>query len=133
MAERKESAIVGRTREIAEAVQDVRAVIERHLPVIRDEADVRGYQTYPKRLRALHLGLSLCVHAPTGDSLAKRLKVVPAEYIDRAPDGKTTVRCLCGAEHERAELVECPGGCNRWFVGDDSGVWAVRLPEGDDA
>lgn len=123
----KESAIVARTREVAEATADVatavnrhRAVIEQHLPRVQ-----RGYVTYPRRASALELGLRLCVHAPTGDSLAKRLKVVPAEYVD-----DEAIRCVCGETvARRADRLEQCGGCDRWFVSDDSGTWAVRLPE----
>lgn len=118
----KESAIVARTRQVAEAVDDLRAVIERHLPVVDP---VRGYQTFPRRMSALELGLALCVHAETGDSLAARLKVVPAEYVD-----EDTIRCVCGETVARRDdrLEQC-AGCDRFFCSDDSGTWAVRLPE----
>jgi hypothetical protein len=125
----KESAIVARTREISEAVDDLRGEIERRLPIPVPE--LRGYVSQPSRPRALSLGLRLCVDVEAGTSLAQKLRPVPAEYVTEA-DGVVTVRCRCGETHVRAELHEC-AGCDRWFVGDASGVWAVRLPTADEA
>jgi len=127
VAPSKESAIVARTREVGEAVHDLRATIEERLPVPRPEP--RGYVSDLRQPRALELGLRLCVHAETGDSLAKRLKVVPARFVD-----DDTIKCLCGSVVPRTadRLTECEG-CDRWFVSDDSGTWAVRLPEAVDA
>lgn len=122
----KESAIVARTRELGEAVVDLRRTIEEALRPVREQ---RGYVSYPRRPRALELGLRLCVDAETGDSLAKRLKVVPAEYVD-----DDVIRCVCASfVPRRADRLEQCLGCDRWFVSDDSGTWAVRLPADDAA
>jgi hypothetical protein len=123
------------TREVATATEDVagavdalRKTIERHMPIPVPEP--RGYVARPKRYSALQIGLRLCVDVEAGTSLAQKLRPVPAEYLTD-DDGVVTVRCVCGETHERVELHEC-AGCDRWFVGDESGVWAVRLPtEGD--
>lgn len=112
------------TGDVAGAVDGLRRTIQERLPVPRPEP--RGYVSDLRRPRALALGLRLCVDVDAGTSLADKLRPVPAEYVTEE-DGVVTVHCLCGETHERAELHEC-AGCDRWFIGDVSGVWAVRLP-----
>jgi hypothetical protein len=66
------------------------------------------------------MALRLCRHG--ADSLAARMKPVPLGYLHGE-----YVECTCGYGHRRARLVECPGGCSRWFMSDDTGVWAAKL------
>lgn len=119
----KDNAVSSRTREVADAVDALRRTIEERMPIPVTEP--RGYVSQPARPRALELGLRLCVHAETGDSLAKRLRIVPAEYVD-----EDTIRCACGQVVARtADRLERCSGCDRFFCSDDSGTWAVKLPE----
>lgn len=108
---------------VADAVHELRADVRALTPAV-PPAPVRGYVSDLMLPRWVAVALKLCVNHDTGESLAGQLKPVPVEYLV-----EKTVRCVCGGEHQRAELVECPGGCGRWFLGDESGVWAVRLPE----
>jgi hypothetical protein len=39
----------------------------------------------------------------------------------------TDLRVRCGTGNARRRLFECAGGCGRWFMADDAGVWAARL------
>jgi hypothetical protein len=64
--------------------------------------------------------LRLCRNG--ADSLAARMRLVPEGYLHGE-----FVECTCGYGHRRARLVECPGRCSRWFMSDDTGVWAAKL------
>jgi hypothetical protein len=56
------------------------------------------------------------------DSLAARMRPVPEGYLHGE-----FVECRCGTGNRRRRLFECAGGCGRWFMCDDAGVWAARL------
>lgn len=113
---------------VADAVHDLRADVRALTPAV-PPAQPRGYVSDLIVPRWIAVAMRLCVNIETGESLAGMLRPVPAAYVTEDQDKTVTVRCVCGAEHERAEVVECPGGCGRWFLGDPSGVWAVMLPE----
>lgn len=112
---------------VADAVHDLRADVRALTPAV-PPAPPRGYVSDLVVPRWIAVAMRLCVNHETGESLAGMLKQVPPEYVTEGEEA-VTVRCVCGAVHERAEVVECPGGCRRWFLGDPSGVWAVMLPE----
>ena len=119
----KDNAVSARTREVADEVEALRRTIEERMPI--PVADPRGYVSEPALPSAAMLGLSFCHDYETGESLAKLLKRVPAEYVT-----EQAVQCLCGAEVVRARLwTECPGECGRLFIADEFGAYAVRLPE----
>jgi hypothetical protein len=118
----KDNAVSTRTREVADAVDELRAVIEARLPIPVPEP--RGYVTDPRPLSAAALGLRFCHDRETGQSLAKLMKRVPDEYVT-----DERVRCVCGGEMDRTGLwTECPGGCGRTFIADDGAVYAARIP-----
>lgn len=99
--------------------------------------DERGYQS---RLvspftggRGLALATRLC---RDGDrSLAALFRRIPADYLAVVCVRETrreawVVRCVCGSVAPIGpDLTECPGGCLRWLIADESGAWAARLPE----
>ena len=126
-------AMVGAVRAVADAVA-----------ILAPPEDPRGYQSRLERIPGLATALRFC-RFRDGDGawhgLAELMKRVPAEHVARACTvGRGpecwVVSCVCGARaFVGAGLVECRGGCNRWFVSDESGVWAARLPEqeADDA
>jgi hypothetical protein len=80
----------------------------------------RGYVTDLAGPDPAAAALRLCRHG--ADSLAARMRPVPQGYLHG-----DYVECACGYGHRRARLVECPGGCSRWFMSDDAGVWAAKL------
>lgn len=53
-------------------------------------------------------------------------KVVPVQYLT-----ETGLLCRCGAEVEigRAEIVECPNECSRWFLRAAPDVIRCAKPE----
>lgn len=97
----------------------------------------RGYSTSPARTFSgrggLAIALRLCRDGDT--SLAQHVRRVPDDFLAvavRLSDREAVrmVSCPCGvAQMAGNGLVECSGGCSRWYVGDESGVWAIRLPE----
>jgi hypothetical protein len=118
----RESAIVARTREVAEAVDLLREEIEARLPIPVPEP--RGYVTDLRPLSAAALGLRFCHDRETGRSLAQLMKRVPDEYVT-----DERVRCVCGGEMDRTGLwTDCPGGCGRTFIADAGAVYAARIP-----
>lgn len=109
------------------------------LPLDRND---RGYQTYPRNpwagIRGLELAMKFCLNRIADGEvvgLAHLIKKVPAEYVSRACTigrGPETwvVKCVCERdEFVAAELVECRGGCGRWFFANEAAVWSLLLPE----
>lgn len=90
--------------------------------VPRVEPEERGYVSRLRRSDPAALALAVCRDGT--DSLAARMKAVPDRYVH----GRW-VECACGWGNLRRRLFECAGACARWFVSDDEGVWAVRLPD----
>jgi hypothetical protein len=96
----------------------------------------RGYVSDLQRPRALALALRFCRcqdEEGVWHGLAEHVRRVPVEHVAKActvghgPEC-WVVRCVCGqVEFVAASLVECRGGCGRWFVADDVGVWSARL------
>lgn len=114
---------VAALREIRDAVDDLSWRLS--APPLED----RGYRSDFQSFRAVTLALRFCKDHAAGESLASALRRVPDEYVEVIA-GELTVRCPCGTLTPLVdELVDCYGGCRRWFVGDESGVWAVRLPD----
>jgi hypothetical protein len=112
-------------REIRDAVDDLGRRLT--APPVPERSDV----WCPKRYRALTLALRFCVSHAEGMSLAQALRQVPDEYVEDIA-GDLAVRCVCGTLTPLVdEMTDCYGSCGRWFVGDRSGVWAVRLPASD--
>lgn len=89
----------------------------------------------PSRIAGLALSLRLCRDGET--SLLRELRPVPREHdgaVIRSGAHGLHVACPCGGELDAGGLLEpCPGGCARWYVGDESGVWSVKLPVADAA
>jgi hypothetical protein len=105
------------------AVERLAAVIESGARDLRDRERVpEAAVGTPWRLPGLQLALRFCVDVATGDGLANHFRPVPAEYVDREAG---TVRCPCGMVHAVTGFSEAE--CGRWFAGDASGVWAVKL------
>lgn len=118
-------------KEHAEAARDlVRAVDDLHTGLTREPRPAFGDRGYRSELVLpdwMAAALRLCRDG--ADGIASHFRPVPAEWL-RPEDG---VRCVCGKLQQVSprEFVECAGGCNRWFVRDDGGVWAARLPLDD--
>jgi hypothetical protein len=89
-------------------------------PPPRREYGHRGYVADLAAPDPAAVALRLCRHG--ADSLAARMKPVPLGYL-HGP----WVECHCGTGNLRRRLFECAGGCSRWFVADDAGVWAAKL------
>jgi hypothetical protein len=85
----------------------------------RDYGD-HGYVADLERPDPACVALKLCRNG--ADSLAARMRPVPEGYLHEA-----YVECRCGTGNARRRLFECAGGCGRWFMADDAGVWAARL------
>lgn len=107
------------------------------------ECPPRGYQSRLERIPGLATALRLC-RFQTEDGhwigLAQLARRVPDEHtskactIGRGPEC-WVVHCVCGAVNfVAAAMVECRGGCERWFVADAAGAFSFRLPpqEADD-
>lgn len=79
-------------------------------------------------------GLALAIRI-CGPELAAAFKRVPDEYVAAMSirDTRREIRlvvCPCGAQTRVGEaIVECSGGCGRWFAADEMAAWSVRLPE----
>lgn len=108
---------------VADAVHELRVEARAHRPA-PVPLEVRGYVSDLRVPGWVAVALRLCVDHAAGTSLAQQLRPVPEEYLHGV-----WVECACGTGSRRAQLVECPGGCGRWLLGDESGVWAFRLPD----
>ena len=116
-----------RDAELAEELKRVRAAIEDLTPKVQSKEPPEPAQKDLARFPGLALSVRLCRDYESGTTLLKMLRPVPREHR-QGPHG-LEVNCLCGATARATTLLgECPGGCGRWFVGDESGVWAVMLP-----
>jgi hypothetical protein len=116
-----------RDEAIVEELRRVRAEIEALTPALGP------YEPPPlqfddlRRFPGLALSVRLCRDYEAGQTLLQMLKPVPREH--RTGAHGLEVNCLCGSTAVATSLLgECPGRCGRWFVGDESGVWAVMLP-----
>lgn len=120
-------------------MEDLAVVPRDSLPPTYGE---RGYVSEPNLTFRGRPGLALAMAVcRTQDEegvwhgLAELLRRVPEEYVAaavRLSDRMEVqiVQCPCGAPQMAGNgLVECAGGCSRWYVADESGVWAMRLPE----
>jgi hypothetical protein len=117
----RENAVSAATRDLTAAVDELHSTLRARMP----EPEHGRFFPELHRLPALRIALALCRDASTGDGLAQRFKRVPDEYLDRS---EGTVRCVCGETVPQGDLTPCPG-CDRWFAGDEGGVWAARVPE----
>jgi hypothetical protein len=129
--------VAAATREAAAVMQQVASAVDGLLP-----PDVSGgHRVYPRNAFAGVPGLGhamrLCrtQDPETGEwvGLASLMRRVPEEYVatactvGRGPE-TLIVSCPCGETvFTAAELTEC-GGCSRWYISDESGPWAIRLP-----
>lgn len=107
------------------------------------ESERFGSRSELRPPRALEMAFRFCRTVDeegVWHGLAEHVKLIPAEHLSRACTiGRGpecwVVKCPCGSTmFVAAALVECRGGegCGRWFAADASGVWAVRLPDGQD-
>jgi hypothetical protein len=116
-----------RDEALADELQRVHAAIRDLTPPVVSKLLAEPAGRDPSRVAGLALSLRLCRDYESGSTLVGMLKQVPREH--REGRHGLTVNCLCGAQREVGGLLEpCPGACGRWFVGDESGVWAVMLP-----
>lgn len=118
----RDEAVVEELRRIRAAIKELEPAVpgpyEPPAPASKDFA----------RFPGLALSVRLCRDVEGGRTLLKMLRPVPREH--RAGPHGLEVNCLCGATARATTLMgECPGRCGRWFVGDESGVWAAMLPE----
>ena len=118
--------VLAATRDLAERVGELLEVVRERLPA--PDVEPRGYVGTPRPPRAAAMALRFCHDFEAGESLARRMRRVPDSHI--GAHGRE-VRCVCSGEIllDAVEHLwhECPGSCGRWFVGDESGVWAVQL------
>jgi hypothetical protein len=89
-------------------------------PPPRRELKERGYVSELAGPDPAAAALRCCRNG--ADSLAARMRPVPLGYLHGE-----WVECRCGTGNLRRRLFECAGGCGRWFIADDAGVWAARL------
>jgi hypothetical protein len=113
--ERTVAAVEGLREEIAEGVRALRATPPPEPPPDRDL----------ERLPGLQLALRFCRDIDRGEALVQMFRRVPESRVQREL-GK--VRCHCKAEHPFSAMLE-QASCGRWFIGDESGVWALRFDE----
>lgn len=111
-----------------EEIRHCRAMIEDLTPTVGLSEVPEPAQRPLSRFPGLALSVRLCRDHESGASLLRMLKPVPKEY--RSGTHGLTVHCVCkSATRVTDTLRPCVGDCGRWFVGDESGVWAVMLPE----
>jgi hypothetical protein len=117
----RDEAVLEELRRVRAAMEDLRPAVASSEPPKPEGGDLR-------RFPGLMLSVRVCRDYAAGKTLLGMLKPVPREH--RVGRFGLTVNCLCGATVEVHGFLEpCPGSCGRWFVGDESGVWAVMLPE----
>lgn len=61
-------------------------------------------------------------------------RVVPDSHLRVLPTRELAVACPCGefVVLEVAEVVECPGLCERWLLRTETSVRVARWPRVDD-
>lgn len=116
----RDEALAAELRRVRAAIEDLKpAVTSSELP----EPEQRPLSRFP----GLAVSVRLCRDYESGTTLLQMLKPVPRSH--RSGVHGLTVGCPCGETLRVVDsLRPCPGGCGRWLVGDESGVWSVRLP-----
>lgn len=117
-----------RDEAIVEELRRVRAAIEVLTPAVGPYEPPPLQSDDLRRFPGLALSVRLCRDYEAGQTLLQMLRPVPREH--RSGAHGLTVNCLCQSATRVVDTLRpCVGDCGRWFVGDESGVWAVMLPE----
>jgi hypothetical protein len=134
-----------RDEALADELQRVHDAIRDLTPPVVSKPLAEPAGRDPSRVAGLALSLRLCRDYESGSTLLGMLKPVPREIEHggerlQVRGGRHGLEVLCPCaigsrgsgeivvHHVRTVLEPCAHGCGRWFVGDESGVWAVMLP-----
>ncbi len=76
-------------------------------------------------------GLVLALRMGMAAQFEKR---VPERFVTYVLASGVAVACACGevVPIDVGEVVECPGGCERWFLATESSVRVARWPRAEE-